>query len=86
MAGQKFDGDCSDAPNIQSYYQLWGKHEFGIEEQRNLLLWFIAEKNLDADFVTFLNHWFPEDQDGVRTPRAEIEARIEMMKKKLEAK
>ncbi len=53
----KFD----DAPTCLSYHTLWADR-FDIEIQRNILLHFIVEKNLDADFVAYLKHHFPENE------------------------
>jgi len=61
----KFD----DAPNVKSYYALWGKHEFDTDVQRDILLHFLADKKLDDEFMKYLDHHFPENRDGVRCRR-----------------
>jgi len=75
----KFD----DAPNIDSYYALWGKHEFDMDAQRNILLWFLADTKLDKKFMAYINYYFPQDEDGVRQPRAELERKHKRLLKTL---
>jgi hypothetical protein len=79
----KFNGDSSDAPSIQAYYHLWGKHEFDMDNQRNILLWFLNDKGLDKEFMEYLNYWFPEDEDGVRQSRADLEEKMKTLQEKL---
>jgi hypothetical protein len=64
--------EFDDVPNIESYFALWGKHEFDIESQRNILLHFVTDRKLDAGFMKYLDYHFPENKDdGVRYRRGE---------------
>lgn len=78
----KFDSP----PDIKSYYALWGKHEFDLDFQRNLLLHFIADNSLDGDFIKYLDYHFPEGLDGVRTSRKDLEEELRILSGKLNLK
>ena len=70
-------------PNINSYYALWGKHEFDLSLQRMILLHFLADNNLDGKFMEYLDYWFPEDDDGYRVERKQLLEKIERLKNKV---
>ena len=67
-------------------YALWGKHEFDIEEQRNILLWFLKDNELDKKFMKYLDYWFPENEEGIRQSRSKLEDKVKKLQEKLEIK
>ena len=56
----------AEPPHSQPYYQLWGKHEFDMSSQRNILLNFLHDSNLDDAFIQYIDKHFPEDENGFR--------------------